>query len=261
MISAIRPPGAFIPMRNGSESFFADSPYHYPDQGSGDDVSPVDNPTGRNNNHGFEGLSISADGKFLYVLLQAATNQEGGLKSQTERYARFLTYDISDPGSPVYLSEHVVPLPFWTDPTTSASKNPKVAAQSELHALPNEQFLILARDSGSGNGQSSTLSIYRHIDVFDISNATDIKGVKYDCTNCSIASTKGVLLDGIVTADYCGWLDFNDNNELGKFGVHNGGAADKGLLNEKWESIAVVPVDGAHGKDGEWVSFHPSEGY
>ncbi|TEY78300.1 hypothetical protein BOTCAL_0050g00320 [Botryotinia calthae] len=259
MVAAIRPPDAFIPMRNGSESFSADSPYYYPDQGSGDDVSPADNPTGRDNNHGFEGLSISSDGKTLYTLLQAANNQEGGLKSQTERYTRFLSYDISDPRNPLYLSEYVVSLPLWTDPTASASKNPKTAAQSEIHALPNGQFLILARDSGSGNGQDSTESIYRQIDIFDISNATNVKGTKYDCASCAIASSKGVLGSGIKTATYCPWLDVNDNEELERFGVHNGGHTDRGLLNEKWESIAVVPVDGKDGADGEWYIFSLSD--
>lgn len=51
-ISAIRPPEAIIPKRNGSDSFSADSPPLYVDGGSGDDVSPADNPTGRDNNHG-----------------------------------------------------------------------------------------------------------------------------------------------------------------------------------------------------------------
>lgn len=254
MTAAIRPPDAIIPMRNGSESFSADSPYFYPDQGSGDDVSPADNPTGRNNNHGFEGLSISADGKALYALLQAATNQEGGLASQTERYTRFLTYDISNPSAPQYISEYVVPLPLWQDPTAKASKNPKVAAQSEVHSLPNGQFLVLSRDSNSGNGQDNTQSIYRHIDVFDVSNATNIKGSVYDCTNCSVASSSGVLKSAIKTASYCSWLDFNVNSQLERFGAHNGGATDAGLLNEKWESIAIVPVDAESGEDGEWVS-------
>ncbi|QSZ32983.1 hypothetical protein DSL72_002567 [Monilinia vaccinii-corymbosi] len=259
MISAIRPPDAFIPMRNGSESFSANSPYNYPNQGVGDDVSPADNPTGRSNNHGFEGLSVSQDGKTLYALLQAANNQEGGLAKQTERYSRFLAYDISDPVHPVYVNEYVIALPLWTDPTASAKKNPKVAAQSEIHALPNGQFLVLARDSGSGNGQNSTRSVYRQIDVFDVSRATDVKGVEYDCTDCAIASADGVLVEGIVPAEYCAWLDFNDNAELGRFGVHNGGAVDRGLLNEKWESIALVPVDGAHGADGEWYIFSVSD--
>lgn len=51
MTTAIRPPEAIIPKRNGSDSFSADSPPRYDDHDE-DDVSPADNPTGRNNNHG-----------------------------------------------------------------------------------------------------------------------------------------------------------------------------------------------------------------
>ncbi|RAL61340.1 hypothetical protein DID88_009476 [Monilinia fructigena] len=69
----------------------------------------------------------------------------------------------------------------------------------------------------------------------------------------------GVLVSGIVAAEYCGWLDFNENTELGKFKAHNGGAVDGGLLNEKWESIAVVPADGVDGTDGEWYIFSLSD--
>ena len=55
MLEAIRPPDAIIPMRNGTESFSADSPTVY--SGMTDDVSPTDPTTGRENNHGFEGLT------------------------------------------------------------------------------------------------------------------------------------------------------------------------------------------------------------
>lgn len=51
LISAIRPPEAIVPNRNGSDSFSADSPPVWEDQ-STDDVSPANNPTGRSNNHG-----------------------------------------------------------------------------------------------------------------------------------------------------------------------------------------------------------------
>lgn len=52
MTTAIRPPEALIPKRNGSDSFSSDSPPIYVNNGTGDDVSPADNPTGRDNNHG-----------------------------------------------------------------------------------------------------------------------------------------------------------------------------------------------------------------
>ncbi|KAI8628800.1 esterase-like activity of phytase-domain-containing protein [Xylariaceae sp. FL1651] len=234
MLTAIRPPEAIVPKRNGTDSFSADSPPRYINNGSGDDVTPANPDTGRDNNHGFEGLTVSGDGKFLYVLLQAATVQEGGLEKQTERYTRFLKYDISDRLSPVYDGEWIVPLPLYVDPTAKPSKNPKVAAQSEVFALPNGQFFVLSRDSGAGNGQSVTQSVYRQIDVFDISGATDIKAVGgYDCADatCAVANAdNGSLKDAITTATYCSFLDFNVNAQLNRFNVHNGGKADPGLL-------------------------------
>lgn len=53
----------------------------------------------------------------------------------------------------------------------------------------------------------------------------------------------GVLNDDIVPATVCPFLDFNINSQLNRFGMHNGGSQDGALLNEKWEGIALVPVD------------------
>lgn len=238
MIGAIRPPDAFIPMRNGTESFSADSPPQY--SNATDDVSPTDPVSGRENNHGFEGLTVSPDGTQLYVLLQESNVQEGGTKKSTEYYVRLLNYDIST-NTPQLKGEYVVKLPTYSTPTSGAK--PNTAGQSEIHYISPTQFLVLARDSGAGRGQgASTLSYYRHADVFDISNATNILGNTYDCATCSIAP-KGVLVAGIQAAQYCSFLDYNVNSQLNRFGVHNGGAQDATLLNEKWESLALVPVN------------------
>lgn len=246
MVDAIRPPDAYIPLRNGTESFSADSPPVYDPN---EVITPADNPTGRDNNQGFEGLTVSSDGKTLYTLIQSALNQEGGLKKKNRRYARLLQYDISGP-NPVYEAEYVVPLPFYNGNS--------VAAQSEIHFISATQFMILARDSNAGRGQSNTQSIYRHIDIFDISNATDVKSAANDAYNGSIASTTGTLHAGIQPAGYCSFLDFNVNSQLNRFGVHNGGSDNSGLLNEKWESIATVPVNG-DGEDGEYFVFSLSD--
>lgn len=250
MTAAIRPPPALIPQRNGSESFSAASaPRYDPDL----TITPEDPTSGRSNNQGFEGLTVSPDGKTLSVLLQSATIQDGGLTSSARRYTRLLQYDIScDP--PVYLSEYVVPLPLFTN----ANGNTRVAAQSEIHQFSSTQFAILARDSNAGHGQDSSLSLYRHVDVFDISHATDVKSDVHDAINGSIASAAGVLQSDVTPATYCSWLDFNVNSELGKFGLHNGGAQDAGLLNEKWEAMALVPVNG-NGRDGEYFLFSLSD--
>jgi hypothetical protein len=154
-----------------------------------------------------------------------------GLEKQTQRYTRLLQYDISTPLSPVYVSEYIVPLPAYVDPTAKASKNPKIAAQSEIHALGNGQFFVLSRDSGAGHGQDDSQSVYRQIDVFDVTNATDIKGDEYDCETCAVADEdSGELVDGVAVATYCSFLDFNVNSQLGRFGLHNGGDQDAQLL-------------------------------
>lgn len=96
-----------------------------------------------------------------------------------------------------------------------------------------------------------TESVYRHLDIFDTSPATDI--LPQRLTSITTSPTSGTLLPALTPAQYCPFLDFNVNSELNKFGLHNGGADDAGLLNEKWESIAMMPLDGVDGDDDEWL--------
>lgn len=137
--------------------------------------------------------------------------------------------------NPTYVAEYVVPLPLYDD-------DDAVAAQSEIHYISDTQFLVLARDKNAGHGQDSSESVYRNADVFDISSATNIKSDLYDAYNGTI-SPSGVLNSDITPAQYCTWLDFNVNSQLNRFGVHNGGDQNATLLNEKWESLALLPVD------------------
>ncbi|MCJ1354055.1 MAG: hypothetical protein MMC33_004042 [Icmadophila ericetorum] len=252
MIQVIQPPAAYLPQRNDSVSFSADSPPIY---NPNEIIVPANTVSGRDNNQGFEGLTVSPDGRTLYALMQSALDQEGGPNDPSRLNARFISYDISG-RTPKLLSEHVVTLPVYT----SNKGKSKVAAQSEIHYLTDTQFLVLSRDSGSGHGQSSSLSLYRHADIFDVSgpatNINKISGV--DAVNGSIASATGVLNANVTPAQYCSFLDFNVNSQLNRFGVYNGGAQSQNLLNEKWESLATVPVN--PGKDdGEYFLFSLSD--
>lgn len=243
MIQAIRTPDAFIPLRNGTESFSAASPPIY---NQDFEISPEDPSTGRANNQGLEALTASPDGKHLYTMLQSATIQDGGSKSSTRRNTRLLKYGVK--AKSVELEgEYAVQLPVLS--------TGRVAGQSEMHYISDTQFLVLARDSGAGHGQNASESIYRNADVIDISNATNIKG-KYDPFNAQIASNKGVLKSDVVPATYCSWLSYNVNSQLNRFGVRNGGAQDANLLNEKWESFAVVPVDDDYQTKGEGKEYY-----
>ncbi|KAJ5652055.1 secreted protein [Penicillium longicatenatum] len=244
MEHAIQPPQAILPRRNNTVSFSSDSAPTYDPSNV---PHPKDTVTGRANSQGLEGLTTSADGKTLYTLMQSALDQEGGPKLQNKQPARLLAYDISG-RVPRYIHEWVVMLPKYLDYTeTKAGKEWKVAAQSEIHQLPTGDFLVLSRDSDFGHGQSESRSVYRHADVFSMlgnSSITDFKGLKnYDTATGAIASSKGVLKSGIIPVEYCSFLDYNVNSELAKFGLHNGGDQDENLLNEKWESLALVPVD------------------
>lgn len=71
---------------------------------------------------------------------------------------------------------------------------------------------------------------------------TDFMGQSnYDTATGAIASSKGVPNAGIVPADNCSFLGFNVNSELGKFRLHNGGAQDQYLLNEKEGELGPCP--------------------
>jgi hypothetical protein len=231
LLSAIRPPDAFIPMRNGKQNFSSNNP------GPGAEApKPKDPETGRQNNQGFEGMALTPDGKFLVVILQSATRQDGGNAPETRQNTRMLYYDIADLDRPKLVREHVVALPVFKN----AEGKTRVAAQSELLALDQTHFLLLSRDSGNGYGYKPATSLYRKIDILDTSHATDIAGSKYD--GLVPVAPKGKIEDGIVPATLTGFIDINDNAQLNKFGLRNGEPNDRNNLSEKWEGMALVPA-------------------
>jgi hypothetical protein len=240
LLGTIRPPEAFIPRRLDAsgkpvENFSANSPPLGTTYNVGNPVS------GRQNNQGFEGLALSPDRKTLFVLLQSALIQDldpSTIKT-TRRNTRLLAYDIKH-DEPKLIGEYVVQLPLFQDPTTTKPQL-LIAAQSELLALNDHQFLVIARDSGAGFSLSRDTSAYRSVDLIDISKATNIAGTDYDKQTGSVAPL-GVLKSDIKPATYQKFLDINDNAQLNRFGLHNGLPNDTNNLNEKWEAMAVVPV-------------------
>jgi hypothetical protein len=230
MIAAIRPPDAFIPMRAGHESFSANSP----PQGQTYDVGKPQ--SGRQDNQGFEGMSIAPDHKYLFAVTQSALMQDLDPKAlkATRRYIRLLAYDISG-AKPLLVHEYVVALPLYSD-----GKNPLVAAQSEMLAINDHQLLLLCRDSGGGYAGKRDASNFRKILLVDTNGASDVLG-KFDAVGEAVAPL-GVLRPEIVPAHSDAVLDMNDNHQLGRFGLHNGPPNDPNDLYEKWESMALAPA-------------------
>src|SRR5215475_7545719 len=231
LLAAMRPPEAFLPRRNGRDHFSSNNP----GPGMPEPVPP--NPdTGRQNNQGFEGLSLTPDGKFLIVALQSATRQDGGNAPETRRYSRLLYYDLADLGRPRLVREHVLPLPVFD----TADGKRRVAAQSELFALSETRLLLLCRDAGNGYGMDGTTSRYRSVELIDTTQATNIAGMVYDAT--VPVAPGGKLAEGIVPATLTPFIDLNDNAQLNKFGLHNGEPNDRNNLSEKWEGMALAPA-------------------
>jgi hypothetical protein len=234
MVAALRPPDAFIPMRDGRESFSANSP---PLGTSYDVGSPQ---SGRQNNQGFEGMSITPDGKRMFVMNQSALVQDLDPKAvkTTRRHVRVLAYDLAG-SSPRLVHEYVVALPLYSDGKTDGL----VAAQSELLALNDHRFLLLCRDSGGGQSLKRDASAYRSILSVELNGASDIVG-QYDGVGQAV-SPLGVLRSDITPAKTSLLVDMNDNAQLKRFGLHNGAPNDASDLYEKWESMALAPAGGS----------------
>src|SRR6516165_6227778 len=232
LLAAIRPPEAFLPKRKGKDHFASNNP------GPGAQApDPPDPETGRANNQGFEGLTLTPPaGKFLVAALQSATRQDGGTSPETRRYSRLVYYDVADREHPRLVREYVVPLPLFE----TADGKRRVAAQSELLALDETFFLLLCRDSGNGYGTGGATSRYRGINLLDASRATNIAGSRYDGT--VPVAPNGKLADGVVPATLTRYIDINETAELQKFGLHNGEPNDRSNLSEKWEGMALAPA-------------------
>ena len=92
--------------------------------------------------------------------------------------------------------------------------------------------------------------------------------VSIDCVvdglQCGLLTvTDGVLNGDITPATVCPFIDFNINEQLNKFGLHNGGPQDGALLNEKWEGISLLPVNAEDkiggSEDEEYFLFAASD--
>ncbi len=127
-------------------------------------------------------------------------------------------------------------------PTTrTAAGATLVCAQSEILAINNTQFLVLARDAGFGHTYPIATSTYRKILIYDITGATNIAGTRFDDPANPVAPN-GVLDASITPAARTDFIDMNDSAQLAKFGLHNGPTDDNNNLYEKWEAMTLVPA-------------------
>lgn len=249
----IMAPPAIRPQRDGKPAFGSLAPPQ----------------TGRRNNQGVEGMSLSPDGSRLFVALQSATLQDSAKGNSAGRInTRVLVYDVTASPTPQQpIGHYVMALPAYAH--DGMGKLDRTAAQSELRALDDHRFLLLARD-GNGLGKDGDDPIvFKSVLLVDVSGASNLAGSAYETDTTSVlADAAGTTLKaGIVPARSDELLNLLDRPQLARAGLDldTKRGPHAGLLSEKWEAMDVLPaLDPQHpndvllliGNDNDFIARH-----
>jgi uncharacterized protein YhjY with autotransporter beta-barrel domain len=221
----IRPPAALIPRDAAGNISYS---------------STTDPLTGRRPNQGLEGLAITPDGRKLVTLAQSATIQDSTSAQQTRTNTRLMVYDITTTRTPTTpTATYVVQLPVFNAAGTATPN--RTAAQSELLALNDTQFLVLSRD-GLGLGQALGNPVFKSVLLIDTASATNIAGTNFETTTAPI-SPGGALNATIRPVQQVELVNMLNSTQLAKFGSNlNNTTPSRLTLTEKWEGMALAPV-------------------
>jgi hypothetical protein len=194
---------------------------------------------GRQDNRGYEGLTVTPDGKYALAVLQDPLMEEGGpggREGRRSRNVRVVKYDMAT-GTAVAqyiyqlesLADINARIPGDADDFAPTSQGRNIG-MSAIMALSNGLFLVLERDNRgfgvdpviSGQLPVGTKRVY----LVDFSSATDVSAISLNGTND--------LPPGVRPAGKMLWLDIQA--ELEAAGV---------TVAEKMEGIAFGPrIDG-----------------
>ncbi|WP_243040635.1 esterase-like activity of phytase family protein [Dyella sedimenti] len=239
----ITPPPAVVPRTGGKIDF--------------NSLAPPE--TGRRNNQGVEGMSLSPDGTRLFVALQSALIQDSAKGNASGRVnTRVLVYDVSHQATPAHpIGHYVITLPAYTAKGDGGALD-QTAAQSEVRALNDHQFLMLSRDGnglGSDNGRPF---VTKSVLLVDTNGATNLAGSRYETTTASVlaAPVASALRDDIQPLAWVELVNLLNPVQLGRFGLNldDPMRREPTTLSEKWEAMDLVPtLDPAHPED--WFLF------
>lgn len=201
--------------------------------------------SGRRNNRGLEGLSLSPDGKRLFAMLQSPTIQDGGAGTGG-RNTRVLVYD-ADEASPYYgwpLAQYVYELTL--NGNTNGTAHTPV---SEILALNRTEFLVLERDQvGQGIVNTNLAPTYKRVVLASTVGATNILNSPYDLERgapgqISLPATGlPAAIRPVARQDF---VDLLDAAQLAKFGLHASAPHDTNTISEKIESLSLIPLHDA----------------
>ena len=187
--------------------------------------------TGRQDNRGFEGLTLSPDGKTAYAVLQDPLVNEGTPDGRRSRNVRIVAYDVAtgeSTGQFIYQLDSLADInsriPGTADDFGANSQGRNIGLSGIL-GLDNGKFLVLERDNrglGVDDPTAATPVGSKRVYLVDLAGATDVSGI-------SLAGTNDLPI-GVTAAEKTLWLDIQA--ELTKAGV---------TVTEKMEGIAIGP--------------------
>ncbi|MBK7998084.1 MAG: esterase-like activity of phytase family protein [Verrucomicrobia bacterium] len=200
--------------------------------------------SGRHNNRGMEGLSVTPDGKKLVACIQSPLTQDGESRNPS-RNTRILVFDI-DPASTTYqqpIAEYIHVLPL-----SAAEANNRHTPVSEILALSDTKYLILQRDSRGLGGDGGNF-LYKRVVEVDASAASNILGTPYDLEKQApgqLSLPRAGLPSNIVAVASRDLVDMLGASQLAKFGLNLAPSNQNiNTLSEKWEALAVIPLNDA----------------
>ncbi|MBC8101784.1 MAG: esterase-like activity of phytase family protein [Cytophagales bacterium] len=154
--------------------------------------------SGRQDNRGFEGLTISPDGKTLYAILQDPLVNEGSQNDgRRSTNLRIIAYDVetgNQKSQYVYQLESIATINDRIPGTSndfSATNQGRSIGVSSITAISDTKFLVIERDN-RGLGVDNPLATTdpasanvgtKRIYLIDISGATDVKEISLANTN------------------------------------------------------------------------------
>jgi hypothetical protein len=167
------------------------------------------NTAGRVTNRGFEGLTITPDGKFAFAVLQSAMLEEG---AGNGRYVRIVKFDVATGaavGQYAYLLD-------------TAGQGRGISA---LVALNNNEFLIIERNN-RGVGVGATVSpTDKNVYKINLSGATDVSAITLPASGTTLPPGVSAVAKSAQFID----LDANTLAALGN------------KSPEKWEGLTIGP--------------------
>ena len=199
------------------------------------------NDSGRYFNRGLEGLSLTPNQKKLVTVLQSPLQQDGENRNPS-RNTRILLYDV-DPASPSYhtmIGEYIFVLTL-----NAAEALNRHTPISEIFALSDTKFLLIERDSRGRGGDAGPI-LYKRVVVADVSAASNLVGTGYDLEKGApgqISLPRATLPTNIVAAARGDLVDLIDTKQLAKFGFNVKTNWDDNTVCEKWEGLAVLPLN------------------